>query len=121
MSAPHDADSPVAGVPVTASATTSNRSGTVTVTATDRGQPSEVRIDRRELRYGSGRLAAAILEICQASAAEAKVRRREDLARAGVRADILDRLGLPTREELARTQRTDERDEPAPTSWMRPL
>ncbi|TQF66119.1 hypothetical protein FK531_19155 [Rhodococcus spelaei] len=102
-------------------ATVSNRPGTVTVTATDRGQPLEVRIEQRELRYGSGRLATAILEMCRASAAEAKVRRREDLARAGVRADVLDRLGLPTRAELARAQRAEESDEPAPTSWMRPL
>ena len=121
MNAPQDAGTPEPGVPDTAVATVSNRAGTVTVTATDRGEPLEVLVDQRELRYGSGRLAAAILDMCRASAAEAKVRRREDLARAGVSADILDRLGLPTRAELARAQRTEEQDEPAPTSWMWPL
>ncbi|MGW5075717.1 hypothetical protein [Rhodococcus sp. NPDC004095] len=102
-------------------ATTSNRAGTVTVTATDRGQPLDVRVDPRELRYSGAGLAAAILEMCRASAAEAGARRREDLAAAGVPEDVLDQLGLPTRDDLADAQARREADEATPATWMRPV
>ncbi|MFD4292941.1 hypothetical protein ACFWPA_08970 [Rhodococcus sp. NPDC058505] len=102
-------------------ASASNRRGTVTVTATDRGQPLDLRVDQRELRYGGAELAAAILEMCRSAAAEAKARRRDDLAGAGVPPDILDRLGLPTRDAMASVQDRDAADGPVPPTWLRPL
>lgn len=100
-------------------ATVGNRSGTITVRATDQGLPLEIRIDQRELRYGGNQLAASILEVCKRSALEAKVRRRADLTEQGVSPEVLDKLGLPTRNELAAAQHAEVEDEPAPTSWMR--
>lgn len=105
-------DAPDADVAV---ATATSRGGTVAVTATDRGLPLDVRVDPRELRYGGGALTVAILDVCRAATASAKVVRREDLAAAGVRGDILDALGLPAPDEQA------HRDQGAPHSWMRPL
>ncbi len=88
---------------------------------TEQGLPLAIRIDPRELRYGGTRLADEILELCRRSALEAGARRRDDLARAGVPGDILDRLGLPTRAQVAETQRSQDEAESAPTSWMRPV
>lgn len=101
-------------------ATASNRAGSITVTATDHGLPLEVRVDPRELRYGGPAVAAAILEVCEASTAEAGARRRDELSSAGVPADILDRLGLPRREDLSAAQARRE-SAAAPTTWMRPV
>ncbi|MFC7447629.1 hypothetical protein [Rhodococcus daqingensis] len=102
-------------------ATVGNRAGSITVRATDQGLPLEIRIDQRELRYGGTQLAAAILEVCTRSTREAQVRRRADLTEQGVPAEVLDKLGLPTRNELAAVQQAEAEEEAAPTSWMRQL
>lgn len=107
--------------PTGASAAAGNRSGTVTVRTTEQGLPIEVRIDPRELRYGGQRLADEILELCKRSALEAGARRRAELERDGMPAGVLDRLGLPTRAEVADTQLQQDEEEHAPTSWMRPV
>ncbi|SDD86034.1 hypothetical protein [Rhodococcus tukisamuensis] len=104
-----------------ATATAHNPAGTVTVRCSDRGLPLEVRLDPRELRYGGGHLAATILEVGRLATAEARARRRIELADAGVPPDVLDALGLPTRAALAEAERTADADRPAPTSWLRPL
>ncbi|TSE02040.1 hypothetical protein FOS14_01230 [Skermania sp. ID1734] len=77
------------------SATARNRANTITVEATEAGLPVAVRIDRRELRYGAESLAAEVTRLCEHAAAAAAARKRVLLARAGVPADVLDRLGLP--------------------------
>ncbi|MET4609522.1 hypothetical protein ABIC28_000492 [Rhodococcus sp. PvR044] len=102
-------------------ATVGNRAGTVTVRATDQGMPLAIHIDQRELRYGGTQLAASILEVCTRATAEAKVRRRADLTEQGVPAEVLDALGLPTRNELAAAAYQEDEEEAAPTSWMRQL
>ncbi|MFD4181647.1 hypothetical protein [Rhodococcus sp. NPDC058514] len=104
-----------------AAATVANRAGTITVRATDQGLPLEIRIDQRELRYGGTQLAASILEVCKRSTLEARVRRRADLTEQGVPLEVLDKLGLPTRNELAAIQHAEAEEEAAPTSWMRQL
>ncbi|MGW4480872.1 YbaB/EbfC family nucleoid-associated protein [Rhodococcus triatomae] len=101
--------------------TSTNRSGTVSVTATSTGQPVDVRIDPRELRYSGGELASAILELCRRSTQEAKARRREELSAAGVRPDILDQLGLPARAGSSEGEVLGDTGEPAPPAWMRPV
>lgn len=107
--------------PVGATATLSNRSGTISVRTTEQGLPLAIRIDQRELRYGGQRLADEILQLCQRSAMEAGARRREELERDGMPADVLNRLGLPTRSQVADAQLIEDEEEPAPTSWMRPV
>ncbi|MFD4366247.1 hypothetical protein [Rhodococcus sp. NPDC058521] len=107
--------------PAGATAAVSNRSGTVSVRTTEQGLPLEVRIDPRELRYDAQRLADEILELCQRSAMEAGARRRTELERDGMPKDVLDRLGLPTRAEVADAQLRQDEEEHGPTSWMRPV
>ena len=101
-------------------ATAVNRPRTVAVRATETGLPLDIRIDERELRYGGARLADEILRLCREAAREAGTRRREQLAHDGMPGDVLDRLGLPTREQVAVAQQAEDEDH-APTSWMRPV
>lgn len=105
----------------TATATATNRTGTVAVTATDRGLPVDVHVDPRELRYGGRHLSEAILEMCLVATGEARARRREDLAAAGADADVLDTLGLPTRDALAHARADRASAAPAPATWTRPV
>ncbi|ANS27248.1 hypothetical protein Rwratislav_37857 [Rhodococcus wratislaviensis IFP 2016] len=107
--------------PAGTTAAVSNRSGTVSVRTTEQGLPLELRIDPRELRYGGQRLADEILTLCRRSAMEAGARRRDELARDGMPAEILDKLGLPTRADVATAQAIEDEEEPTPTTWMRPL
>ncbi|CAM3051865.1 hypothetical protein [Skermania piniformis] len=88
-------------LPSVTTATRRNRSGTVAVRANDQGLPVEIRVERAELRYGAGPLAAQILALTEAAAAAAGQRRRDLLAAAGVQLSVLDRLGLPTRSAPA--------------------
>ncbi|AOW92171.1 hypothetical protein BFN03_04140 [Rhodococcus sp. WMMA185] len=100
-------------------AAVTNRSGTISVKTTEYGLPVELRIDPRELRYGGQRLADEILTLCRRSAAEAGARRRDELAYDGMPAQLLDKLGLPTRADVAAAQVIEDVEEPTPTSWMR--
>ena len=106
---------PIPNVTVAAS---TNRTGTVTVRATNQGLPVEVKIDRGELRYGAKPLAEEILRLCKLATLEAGARRRELLASHGIPDDILNRLSLPTRREvIAQTESPD--DDFTPHSWLR--
>jgi hypothetical protein len=119
---PEPAGEPAAGPrPPVEGATSVNHRGTIAVTSTATGQPVDVRIDPRELRYGGGELAAAILDLCRTSTQEAKARRRDELAAAGVRPDILDQLGLPARDEVSVDQTMRDATGPGPSTWMRPV
>ena len=101
--------------------TSTNRAGTVSVRATDQGLPVDIRVDKRELHYGGEALAAEILRLCKRAALEAGARRREELAATGVPKDVLDRLGLPTRESAVEQYDRAEEEESTPNSWMRPV
>lgn len=102
---------------ITAVAT--NRAGTIAVRATERAIPVDLRISPNELRYGGARLAEQILVLATKAGAEAGVRRRLDLEACGVPEAILDRLGLPTRDQLAETVAAT--DQTPPSSWMRSI
>ncbi|WP_067646463.1 hypothetical protein [Nocardia harenae] len=109
------------GVPPVTVAASSNRAGTITVRATDQGMPVEIGFERSEYRYGAQALADEILRLTRRSTIAAKAKRREALAEAGMPADILDRLGLPTRHQAVdELDRMDDADT-GPTSWMRPV
>jgi hypothetical protein len=108
-------------VPSVTVASSTNRSGTVTVRATDQGMPVEITFERGEYRYGARALAAEILRLTKRSAIVAKARRRELLAESGMPAELLDKLGLPTRQNAVdELDRMDDEDT-GPTSWMRPV
>ncbi|MFI6363473.1 hypothetical protein ACIBG0_12075 [Nocardia sp. NPDC050630] len=109
---------PIPNVTVAAS---TNRSGTISVRATDQGMPIEIKFERSEYRYGAQTLADEILRLTKRSTVAARARRRELLAEAGMPADILDKLGLPTRQAAVdELDRIDDADT-GPTSWMRPV
>ncbi|WP_280408042.1 hypothetical protein, partial [Nocardia brasiliensis] len=82
-------------IPNVTVAASTNRSGTISVRATDQGMPVEIKFERSEYRYGAQTLANEILRLTKRSTVAAKARRRELLAEAGMPADILDRLGQP--------------------------
>ncbi|MFE3702249.1 hypothetical protein ACFXO7_30755, partial [Nocardia tengchongensis] len=84
----------MSGAPVTV-ATSGNRAGTVTVSATDQGLPVEIRFERSEYRYGAPALAAEILRLTRRSAIVARSRRRALPAAEGVPDAVLDRRGGP--------------------------
>ncbi|PXX66404.1 hypothetical protein DFR70_103152 [Nocardia tenerifensis] len=108
-------------VPSVTVAGSTNRSGTISVRATDQGMPVEIKFERSEYRYGAQSLANEILRLTKRSTVAAKARRRELLAEAGMPADILDRLGLPTRQAAVdELDRIDDADT-GPTTWMRPV
>ncbi|MEU1993297.1 MULTISPECIES: hypothetical protein [Nocardia] len=108
-------------VPNVTVASSSNRSGTISVRATDQGMPVEIKFERSEYRYGAQSLANEILRLTQRSAIAARARRRELLAESGMPSDILDRLGLPTRQQAVdELDRIDDADT-GPTTWMRPV
>ncbi|MCX4097247.1 hypothetical protein [Nocardia sp. alder85J] len=108
-------------VPAVTVAVSSNRSGTISVRATDQGMPVEISFERSEYRYGAKALASEILRLTKRSAIVAKARRREVLAESGMPGELLDKLGLPTRQSAVdELDRIDDEDT-GPTSWMRPV
>lgn len=107
-------------VPAETYATSTNRPGTVAVRANDQGLPVEIRVDRRELRYGAQSLADEILRLSHTAATQARARRRIELAEAGVPTEVLDRLGLPKPESADGPLAGDD-TETGQNSWMRPL
>ncbi|MFF3569419.1 hypothetical protein [Nocardia jiangxiensis] len=116
MSAPQQPPKEIPNVTV---ASSTNRSGTISVRATDQGMPVEIKFERSEYRYGAQALAGEILRLTKRSAIVAKARRRELLAESGMPVEILDKLGLPTRQTAVdELDRMDDEDT-GPTSWMR--
>jgi hypothetical protein len=108
-------------VPNVTVAASTNRSGSISVRATDQGMPVEIKFERSEYRYGAQTLADEILRLTKRSTVAARARRRELLAEAGMPTDILDRLNLPTRQAAVdELDRIDDADT-GPTSWMRPV
>ncbi|MFF1940675.1 hypothetical protein ACFVWF_01060 [Rhodococcus qingshengii] len=96
-----------------------NRNKTIAVRATEHAVPVDLRISQDELRYGGQRLAQQILTLCSKAAIEAGARHRVELEETGVPAAILDRLGLPTRDELADVDAAEGQN--LPSSWMRSI
>lgn len=108
-------------IPNVTVSTSTNRSGTITVRATDQGMPVEIKFERSEYRYGAQALADEILRLTRRSTIAAKARRREILAETGMSNEVLDGLGLPTRQQAVdELDRIDDADT-GPTSWMRPV
>ncbi|WP_194817522.1 hypothetical protein [Nocardia sp. XZ_19_385] len=108
-------------IPNVTVAASQNRSGTIAVRATDQGMPVEIKFERSEYRYGAQALAAEILRLTKRSAIAARARRREVLAETGMSPEVLDKLGLPTRQQAVdELDRMDDEDT-GPTSWMRPV
>ena len=110
-----------AGIPPVTTATLTNRSGSIAVTATDQGLPTRIDVDKSELRYGAQSLADEVLRLTRQATLEAGARRRNVLAEAGLPREVLDGLGLPTREAVIASEDAFEEEETTPTSWLRPV
>ncbi|MGW4125596.1 hypothetical protein [Nocardia sp. NPDC004711] len=106
-----------------ATATSSNPARTITVTATDVGQITELRIEASEYGRGAAALADEIVRQAQRCTLLARARRRETLAAAGLAPVLLDRLGLPGPEAVAAAlARLDApAADTAPHGWVRAL
>jgi hypothetical protein len=93
--------------------------GRISVETTELGLPLSMVIDRSELRCDPGELGTSILRLCRQAAGRARMARRAELAQAGVAPDVLDRIGLPTTEDIALAELTEEAEHDyAPRSWL---
>jgi hypothetical protein len=98
-----------------------SRGGTISVLTNERGLPTALKINPKELRRRPQDLADEILALCQLSATRAQVAFRQGLAEQGYNSTVIRELGLPTDEALARAEELvygGEDDDP-PTTWMR--
>lgn len=96
-----------------------SRSGGISVVTTPQGLPTRVRIERSQLTKQPQALADEILRVCRQSAMAAGIRWREELLDAGAPRDVVDAMGLPTAEDLARVEYRDDEHDDAPASWLR--
>lgn len=97
-----------------------SRRGTISVLTNERGLPTALKINPRELRKRPQDLADEILALCQLSATRAQVAFRRGLAEQGYNATVIRELGLPTDDDLARAEELvyGDDDEP-PATWTR--
>jgi hypothetical protein len=94
--------------------------GGILVRTTDRGLPTAIKLDQRELAKSPTQLAQEILLLCQLSAMRMQVAQRQDLFARGFSTDVVRSLDLCSEEELAQAElalRGDDSDEP-PGTWM---
>ena len=99
--------------------TARSASGTLSVVTTERGLPTAVRIDARELKRAPQQLADEIVALCRLSAMRAQVAHRRELVEQGMEVGVLAALKLATEEELAGAEDEITGDEDLPDSWMR--
>lgn len=102
--------------------TAASRNGTITVRTTEQGLPLGITIEKAELRRDSNTLAAEVLRLCRQAASRAGLARRAELEAAGLSKEMLALTGLPTPEEVARQEQSEEEEyESEPRSWLRPV
>lgn len=95
-------------------------SGSIAVATTERGLPTALKIDPRELKKPPQQLAGEILALCRLSAMKAQVAHRRELMDEGRSPELISDLKLASEQELAKAEeemRGD--DDQLPTSWMR--
>jgi len=78
--------------------------GTISVTTTERGLPTALRLDPVELEKPPEHLARDIMALCRLSAARAQVARRRELVDKGFHESAIRSLSLATEEELSRAE-----------------
>ncbi len=100
--------------------TAASRTGSITVRTSDQGLPLGISVDPAELQRDPRALAAEVLRLCKQAANRAALARRAEFEEAGVPADTLRSMGLPTPEEVARAELLEEDEyETEPESWLR--
>ncbi|MGW6724416.1 hypothetical protein ACWF9G_00800 [Nocardia sp. NPDC055029] len=102
--------------------TATTRNGAISVRTTEQGLPLGISIDAAELRRPPDELAQEVLRLCRSAANRAGVARREALAAAGMSREWLALTGLPTTEEVAVQEISDEQEyDTEQESWLRPV
>ncbi|MFC9966123.1 hypothetical protein ACFVH4_17995 [Nocardia ignorata] len=84
--------------------TATSASGAIAVRTTERGQPVRLRIRQDELYRQPDDLAAEIVALCRRAADRGALARRAQLEAAGMSAQALAVIGVPTREQVARAE-----------------
>jgi hypothetical protein len=98
----------------------SSRGGGISVTTTERGLPTGLKISARELSRTPQDLANEIMSLCRLSAMRQQVARRRDLVERGFSHAVVRGLNLATEEDLAEAMaELQGDDEGPPETWMR--
>jgi hypothetical protein len=98
-------------------------SGGIQLRATERGLPTALKLEHRELSKAPSQLAHEVLLLCQLGAKRAQVARRRDLVARGTTPAVIRGLNLSTEEELANAEAEmygEDTDAP-PETWMKPV
>lgn len=98
--------------------TAQRRDGGIRVRTDEVGRPLEIRLEASQLHRSAEALGGDILALCRIAGTRAGVGRRAELAAAGVPADTLAELGLPTRDRLADLESRFDDDDDEVGSWM---
>jgi hypothetical protein len=101
----------------------SSPNGRIVVRTTERGLPTGLKLDPRELSKPPTQLAHEVLLLCQLSARRMQVARRRDLVARGFNVSAIRGLDLSTEEALAQAEaelRGEDSDD-APDTWMTPI
>lgn len=94
-------------------------SGSIAVATTERGLPTALKIDSRELKKPPQRLADEILALCRLSALRSQVARRREMLAQGYSIGLISDLKLATEDDLAAAEQDMDDDDELPPSWMR--
>lgn len=86
---------------------------------TERGLPTAVKIDARELKRAPQELADEILALCRLSAMRAQVAHRRQLAEQGYPPEVIGAMKLATEQDLAGAEDELAGGDELPRSWMR--
>ncbi|MEC3920348.1 hypothetical protein [Nocardia sp. CDC160] len=106
-------------ITVFTTATAQTRDGSVAVTCTEIPLPQAITLTQDALFRAPQDLANDILRLCRQAADRAKLLRRAELTESGVPAEVLDLLGLPRAEEIARMEALSEQEfDYEPRSWL---
>jgi hypothetical protein len=101
----------------------SSPNGRIVVRTTERGLPTGLKLDARELSKSPTQLAQEVLLLCQLSARRMQVARRRDLVARGFSPSAIRSLDLSTEEALAQAEAElrGEDSDGAPDTWMTPI
>ncbi|GAA5067156.1 hypothetical protein [Nocardia callitridis] len=100
--------------------TASSRTGSIAVRTTEQGLPLGISVEPAELKRDPQELAGEVLRLCKTAANRAALARRAQLEEAGATQEMLSLMGLPTPEQVARQELTEEAEyETEPVSWLR--
>ncbi|MDO3338748.1 hypothetical protein [Mycobacteroides abscessus] len=97
-----------------------SRTGSIAVVTTERGLPTAIKIDQRELSRSPQALATEILDLCKLSAIRQQVARRKELQDHKYAAAVCRALDLASEADLAAAEeKLHNDDDDLPDTWLR--